>query len=413
MCCFSLSLCTEPEVHSSSKRKKNRQHHQSSLTSLENGTSDSYKQRPVTEEKNPTHDTSRSESISEEEQEPNASKTPSSESDDGPIYPQEPTGPTGPFNPKEKIPFVGWKKLVSDDDEKELEPGMNGVHHDSDMMSPTPSPTPYQLEHDETTMEILNKFMMETKQFDGIEMELYESDLPPITEVSKERREEVFVEKLHLCQAKCDFFDNSDKMIELIGKKESMLLELSEFIARHVWFKEALYETCLKTVSQNLFRALPFQDRPPALSFFNDEVFDKDTNFEDPAWRHLKLVYDLTWRVINTPQVTAAMMEKHMTGEFLGNLVELFASEDHRERAYLMMILHKIYGRCLKLRPYIIDIMSGYFYRMIYNDEFQHVNGIIELLQIICAIIPGLTVPVKDSWQQFVRNILVPLHKVE
>merc|ERR1712176_1226513 len=125
-----------------------------------------------------------------------------------------------------------------------------------------------------------------------------------------------------------------------------------------------------------------------------------DTNFEDPAWRHLKLVYDLTWRVINTPQVTASMMEKHMTGDFLGNLVELFASEDHRERAYLMMILHKIYGRCLKLRPYIIQVMSGYFYRMIYADEFQHVNGIIELLQIICAIIPGLTVPVKDTWQK-------------
>ncbi len=106
------------------------------------------------------------------------------------------------------------------------------------------------------------------------------------------------------------------------------------------------------------------------------------------------------------------MIEKHMTGKFLGNLVELFASEDHRERVYLMMILHKIYGRCLKLRPYIINIMSSYFYRMIYYDEFQHVNGIIELLQIISVIIPGLTVPVKDSYQSFVRNILVPLHKV-
>ncbi len=31
-------------------------------------------------------------------------------------------------------------------------------------------------------------------------------------------------------------------MIELIEKKERMLLELSEFIARHVWFKESLYE---------------------------------------------------------------------------------------------------------------------------------------------------------------------------
>ena len=48
---------------------------------------------------------------------------------------------------------------------------------------------------------------------------------------------------------------------------------------------------------------------------------------------------------------------------------------------------------------------------MIYTNEFNHVNGIIELLQIICAIIPGLTVPVKDSWQEFLRTILVPLHK--
>ena len=200
-------------------------------------------------------------------------------------------------------------------------------------------------------------------------------------------------------------------------------MELSEFIARHHWFKEPLYHECLITVSVNLFRPLPYQYRPPSLSFFNDEVFDKDVNFEDPAWRHLKLVYDLTWRVINTPSVTADMMEKYMTskavpnakdtkeGRFLESLVELFASEDHRERAYLMMILHKIYGRCLKLRPLIIKIICNYLYRMIYTNEFNHVNGIIELLQIICAIIPGLTVPVKDSWQEFLRTILVPLHK--
>ena len=144
----------------------------------------------------------------------------------------------------------------------------------------------------------------------------------------------------------------------IIVKKEKILVELSEFIARHVWFQEALYEACLEMIGANLFRPLPYQDRPPALSFFNDEVFDKDSNFEDPAWRHLKLVYDVTWRVINTPLVTAAMMEKYMTGKFLFCLVELFASEDHRERAYLMMILHKIYGRCLKLRPYMKSVCA-------------------------------------------------------
>jgi len=344
----------------------------------------------------------------------NNNKTPSSDSDDQMFSigmksaPSQSPRKKTKLAPKEKHPFLGWKKLVN---------GSAPVvplsdNEDEKLQSQSPEPTPtYQLDEDEPTRKVLVRYYNEIKQFSGIEKELYDSNLPSITEVNKEQRENIFVQKLYLCQAKCDFFDQRDEMIELIEKKERMLLELSEFIARHVWFKESLYEKCLDTVSNNLFRALPYQDRPPALSFFNDEVFDKDTNFEDPAWRHLKLVYDLTWRVINTPQVTAAMMEKHMTGKFLGNLIELFASEDHRERAYLMMILHKIYGRCLKLRPYIIQIMSGYFYRMIYADEFQHVNGIIELLQIICAIIPGLTVPVKDSWQSFVRNILVPLHK--
>eukprot|EP00485_Elphidium_margaritaceum_P002877 CAMPEP_0202702402 /NCGR_PEP_ID=MMETSP1385-20130828/15384_1 /ASSEMBLY_ACC=CAM_ASM_000861 /TAXON_ID=933848 /ORGANISM="Elphidium margaritaceum" /LENGTH=991 /DNA_ID=CAMNT_0049360043 /DNA_START=157 /DNA_END=3132 /DNA_ORIENTATION=- len=304
--------------------------------------------------------------------------------------------------PTEKHPFVGWIKLVN---------GTAPLNPLDDDQKAHTEVVPYQLEKDEKTQQILERYTRKTKRFLNMELALYNSQLPPITDVAKEERERIFVQKLYLCEAKCDFFDESDQMIELIEKKERLLLELSEFIARHVWFKESLYEKCLETVSVNLFRALPYQDRPPALSFFNDEVFDKDTNFEDPAWRHLKLVYDLTWRVINTPQVTAPMMEKHMTGKFLGSLVELFASEDHRERAYLMMILHKIYGRCLKLRPYIIQVMSGYFYRMIYTDEFAHVNGIIELLQIICAIIPGLTVPVKESWQCFVRNILVPLHK--
>eukprot|EP01084_Bolivina_argentea_P048444 89261_1 len=364
----------------------------------------------MTKKEKKKHATSNSNSSSLEEyiEETNANETPSSDSDVQNMFASIPNKEkySEKLVPKELIPFQGWMKLVSGqmpvlDDAKQRE------DHDEDQLVVSR----YQLEQDDETVRILSEFLTQSKEFTGIEKDLYESELPSITEVNKEERENIFVEKLYLCGAKCDFFDTSDQMIELIEKKERMLLELSEFIARHVWFKESLYEKCLVTVSFNLFRALPFQDRPPALSFFNDEVFDKDTNFEDPAWRHLKLVYDLTWRVINTPQVTAGMMEKHMTGKFLGNLVELFASEDHRERAYLMMILHKIYGRCLKLRPYIIEIMSSYFYRMIYYDEFQHVNGIIELLQIICAIIPGLTVPVKDSWQCFVRNILVPLHK--
>ena len=177
----------------------------------------------------------------DDEQEPDGgSKTPSSESDAEMFMKTSPSTSSpsisrhkkkGPMTPREKTPFQGWKKLVSgqipvlrSDDQKdmEIEPGM--LQHE--MHSPTPSPTPYQLEDHQQTMDILHSFLQTMKQFDGIEKDLYESELPPITDMSKEQREQIFTEKLYLCQAKCDFFDTSDEMIELIGKKESMLLEL-------------------------------------------------------------------------------------------------------------------------------------------------------------------------------------------
>ncbi|ETO19891.1 hypothetical protein RFI_17322, partial [Reticulomyxa filosa] len=228
------------------------------------------------------------------------------------------------------------------------------------------------------------------------------------------------------------FFTYTRVKLQIVQKKEALLTDLTDFISQNTWFSEELFEECLKTISINLFRPLPYQYRPPSLMFFNDEVFEKETSYEDPSWRHLKLVYDLTWRVINTPSVTAQIMEimwrrkqggrerggeknktnaptirthnmkndqKYLPGSFLQKLMELFASEDTRERAYLMMILHKIYGRCLKLRPHIIELICVHLYRVMYTPDLDHCNGVIEILQIVCAIIPGLTLPIKDTWQ--------------
>eukprot|EP01084_Bolivina_argentea_P316080 547807_1 len=267
------------------------------------------------------------------------------------------------------------------------------------------------LEKHKQTVSTSTKYLNEIKQFNDIQNELSESNLPNITQVNKEQKDTIFIQKLYLCQAKCDFFDTNDQMINLIDKKERILLELSKFISDHIWFKQNLFEKCLETISNNLFRSLPYQNTPTTLSYPDNDILQTYTEFEDPSWRHLKLIYELLWRVINTPQISTDIMTKYMTGKFLVSLIELFASQDKRERKYLLMILHKIYGRCLKLRPYIIDIMSSYFYRMIYYNEFNHVNGIVELLQMICAIIPGLTVPVHNSWHSFVRNVLIPLHK--
>ncbi len=71
--------------------------------------------------------------------------------------------------------------------------------------------------------------------------------------------------------------------------------------------------------------------------------------------------------------------------------VDLFDSEDPRERDYLKTILHRIYGKFMPHRPYIRKMaINNIFYRFIYETE-RH-NGIAELLEILGSIINGCAV---------------------
>jgi len=46
-------------------------------------------------------------------------------------------------------------------------------------------------------------------------------------------------------------------------------------------------------------------------------------------------------------------MTKHLNKSFTKSFIELFDSEDPRERDYLKTILHRIYGKYMTLRPFI------------------------------------------------------------
>lgn len=99
-----------------------------------------------------------------------------------------------------------------------------------------------------------------------------------------------------------------------------------------------------------------------------------------------------------------------LTRDFVRQLLELFDSEDPRERDFLKTILHRIYGKFLGLRAYIRRQINNIFYRsepgsrdqdtplpdggeagppsmsvslhrFIYETE--HHNGIAELLEIL------------------------------
>merc|ERR1712038_565208 len=92
-------------------------------------------------------------------------------------------------------------------------------------------------------------------------------------------------------------------------------------------------------------------------------------------------------------------------------LLELFDSEDPRERDYLKTILHRVYGKFMALRSFIRRAIQHVFFKVIYECELH--NGVGELLEILGSIINGFALPLKDEHRDFLLKALIPLHKVK
>lgn len=92
-------------------------------------------------------------------------------------------------------------------------------------------------------------------------------------------------------------------------------------------------------------------------------------------------------------------------------MLELFDSEDPRERDFLKTVLHRIYGKFLGLRAFIRKQINNIFLRFIYETE--SFNGVGELLEILGSIINGFALPLKAEHKQFLIKVLIPLHKAK
>lgn len=105
------------------------------------------------------------------------------------------------------------------------------------------------------------------------------------------------------------------------------------------------------------------------------------------------------------------MAKRFIDHGFILNLLDLFDSEDPRERDFLKTVLHRAYGKFLGLRAFIRKQINNIFYKFIYETE--HHNGIAELLEILGSIINGFALPLKEEHKQFLLKVLLPLHKVK
>jgi len=109
----------------------------------------------------------------------------------------------------------------------------------------------------------------------------------------------------------------------------------------------------------------------------------------------VQIVYEFLLRYVVSNETDAKIAKKYIDNTFVLRLLELFDSEDPRERDYLKTILHRIYGKFMVHRPFIRKAINNIFYRFIYETE-RH-NGVAELLEILGSIINGFALPLKEE----------------
>ncbi|XP_033245126.1 serine/threonine-protein phosphatase 2A 56 kDa regulatory subunit delta isoform isoform X3 [Drosophila miranda] len=231
--------------------------------------------------------------------------------------------------------------------------------------------------------------------------------LPALRETAVSEREELFIQKIRQC---CTLFDFSEPLSDLKFKevKRAALHEMVDFLTnQNGIITEIIYPEAINMFSVNLFRTLPPSSNPNGAEFDPE----KDEPTLESSWPHLQLVYELFLRFLESPDFQPNIAKRYIDHQFVLQLLDLFDSEDPRERDFLSTVLHRIYRKFLGLRAFIRKQINNVFYRFIYETE--HHNGIAELLEISGSIIIGFALPLKEKHKQFLLKVLLPLHKAK
>ncbi|KIX08947.1 uncharacterized protein Z518_00025 [Rhinocladiella mackenziei CBS 650.93] len=231
--------------------------------------------------------------------------------------------------------------------------------------------------------------------------------LPGFHEVPPNRRQELFMQKIDQCNI---IFDFNDQTADMKSKeiKRLALHELLDYVANNrSVITEPMYPKVVEMFSKNLFRPVPPPVNPQGEAFDPEE----DEPVLEVAWPHIQVVYEFFLRFIESQDFNTNIAKAYIDHHFVLQLLELFDSEDPRERDFLKTTLHRIYGKFLNLRSYIRRSINNVFFQFTYETE--RFNGIAELLEILGSIINGFALPLKEEHKLFLTRVLIPLHKVK
>ncbi|KAJ5524139.1 hypothetical protein N7494_010789 [Penicillium frequentans] len=232
--------------------------------------------------------------------------------------------------------------------------------------------------------------------------------LPGFHEVAPNRRQDLFMQKIDQCNI---IFDFNDPTADMKSKeiKRLALHELLDYVANNrSVITEPMYPRVVEMFAKNLFRPIP-----PPMTPKGRHLTRKRMSL---SWKWLGHTFRLCTSfscVLLRAKISTRTLRRHISiiNLCFRYLLDLFDSEDPRERDFLKTTLHRIYGKFLNLRSYIRRSINNVFFQFMYETE-RH-NGIAELLEILGSIINGFALPLKEEHKLFLTRVLLPMHKVK
>ena len=229
---------------------------------------------------------------------------------------------------------------------------------------------------------------------------------PRIVDCKDGEHGKIFKIKCQQCTRVCDFTDSEQS--EAIQNKTLVLEDILQAVSsKDVITKLCAtdYEALYRCFERNVIRTTT---DPPASWVSASFVNCATDRIEEVGWEHIRLFYKILTEFFRNSRFNAKWcLEK--VAKLQREIVMMFRAPDERERKKVMKLFHAMYLVFGHLRT------AGRRLYTMFLEEFAHSSvphfGVQEVLDAICPIVCGFSVPLIDVNLTLFMRVILPLHQ--
>ncbi|KAH6556273.1 hypothetical protein KP509_1Z192400 [Ceratopteris richardii] len=225
-----------------------------------------------------------------------------------------------------------------------------------------------------------------------------------------------FSQNIIICCDHLDFLhssiDHEKKQIKLRALKDI----LEDLRTQNVALPDRVVQHLFEMIKSNIVRGLPITqeectalDSKRVISFMTSDALKSEELNVEAAWSHLRLVYKILIRYLKSSGTSSIIALKYVNQHLISLLLQRFDSGHAKLRGSLRKTIYNIYRRFVVYRSFIRKSLKDIFHEFVCDTQ-KH-NGISDLLEVLGAIISGLSEPLKEEYRLLLTSVLIALHK--